>query len=67
VPARTNPSLGRLRVKAGDSGNSFLMDKLLGILSPDDGHQMPYDNSLSPVSDDDIRKTAEWIDQGAMR
>ena len=67
VPTRTNPSLGRLRVKAGDSGNSFITDKLLGILGPDDGSQMPYDNSLSPITDDQIRTISEWIDQGAMR
>jgi hypothetical protein len=66
VPAKTNPFLGRLRVKPHDSGNSFIMDKLLGILRPDDGSQMPYDNSLNPISDDDKRKIAEWIDQGAM-
>jgi hypothetical protein len=67
VPARTNPALGRLRVKAGDSGNSFLMDKLLDVLGPDDGHAMPYDNSLTAIDDNQIRLIAEWIDQGAMR
>jgi hypothetical protein len=67
VPAKTNPGLGRLRVKPGDSGKSFLMDKLLSILAPDDGAPMPYDTSLNPISDDDKKKIAEWIDQGAMR
>jgi hypothetical protein len=66
VPTMINQSLGRLRVKPGDSGNSFLMNKLLGILRPDDGAAMPYDNLLGSINDDDKRKIAEWIDQGAM-
>ena len=75
VPSMVNPSLMRLRVKSGDSGNSFIMDKILGTLGPDDGGKMPFDQRLCnipidpatcPISDDEIRLIAEWIDQGAL-
>jgi hypothetical protein len=67
VPAMTNPQPGRLRVTPGDSGNSFIMNKVLGILGKDDGAQMPYQMKLGPLSPNQIRIISEWIDQGAMR
>ena len=67
VPAMTNPQAGRVRVKPGDSGNSFIMYKVLGILGKDDGPKMPLNNTLGPLSADQIRIISEWIDQGAMR
>lgn len=66
VAATINPAAHRVRVQAHDSGNSFLMDKLLGILSPSDGAKQPPDNSLPAITDDQIRIISEWIDQGAM-
>ena len=66
VQAAINPAAHRVRVQAHDSGNSFLMDKLLGILGPSDGARQPPDTSLPAISDDQVRIISEWIDQGAM-
>ncbi|HJZ84964.1 MAG TPA: fibronectin type III domain-containing protein [Polyangia bacterium] len=54
------------RVKPTDSGQSYLVRKLLGYLGVSDGERMPNPASgLPPLADSDINLIREWIDQGA--
>jgi hypothetical protein len=65
--ALTRPELKR--VLPGDSGQSFIVRKILGVLDPfSDGERMPPMTSGYPVlADSDIALIREWIDQGAAR
>jgi hypothetical protein len=54
-----------LRVKAGDSGTSFLIHKLEGTLtSGESGVQMPLGGPYLP--EPEIQLIRDWIDQGAL-
>jgi len=64
VTATQHPELKR--VQPGDSGQSYLVRKLLGYLGVSDGERMPNPASgLAPLADSDINLIREWIDQGA--
>jgi hypothetical protein len=54
---------GKLRVDPGNPDNSFLLDKLRGILDPDEGERMP--RGLPKVSKKEIALLAAWIAAGA--
>jgi hypothetical protein len=64
-PSSENSRL--LRVKAGNSGQSYLVRKLLGLVNPlTEGERMPLASAgLPPLSDALIALVREWIDQGA--
>jgi hypothetical protein len=65
VPA-TNPAAqaaGLLRVAPGDPERSFLLDKLEGMLTPDEGDAMPRVGSSLPASSIDLVR--RWIAAGA--
>jgi hypothetical protein len=61
VPAISSPE--KVRVKAGDPDNSFLVQKLEGHLSPSEGQRMPLLGGPIPQSAIDVLRT--WIAQGA--
>jgi hypothetical protein len=63
--ALTRPELKR--VLPGDSGQSFIVRKILGVVDPfRDGERMPPMSSGYPaLADSDIALIREWIDQGA--
>ena len=53
------------RVAPSDSGQSYMIRKVLGYLAPrSDGNQMPPP-PMFMLSDDEISTIREWIDQGA--
>ena len=65
VPA-TNPAAhaaGLLRVVPGDPGASFLLDKLTGMLSADEGDPMPRVGGPLPAAR--IELIRRWIAAGA--
>jgi hypothetical protein len=65
VPA-TNPAAhaaGLLRVAPGDPAGSFLLDKLQGTLTPDEGVPMPRVGASLPASS--IALIRRWIAAGA--
>jgi hypothetical protein len=61
VPSREGD--GVLRVNPGDPDRSFLIDKLEGVLGPDQGARMPFDRSPLPQSEIDVVR--DWIASGA--
>ena len=73
--AATNPAAhaaGLLRVAPGDPDHSFLLDKITGRLTPDEGKRMPLDPETgapaepNPVTQDFIEKILiPWIRAGA--
>jgi hypothetical protein len=52
------------RVDAGSPNTSFLMAKLTGSLTPDEGDQMPQ--RLHPLPQDQIDSVRNWIQDGAL-
>jgi hypothetical protein len=54
---------GKLRVAAGDPGNSFLLDKLRGDLLENEGERMP--RGLNKISNGEIALVEAWIAAGA--
>jgi hypothetical protein len=61
VPAIDSPA--KVRVKAGDPDQSFIVQKLEGHLGPTEGARMPSGRSPLPQSAIDLLRT--WIAQGA--
>jgi hypothetical protein len=63
--ALTRPELKR--VLPGDSGQSFVIRKILGVVDPfRDGERMPpMSSGYVALADSDIALIREWIDQGA--
>lgn len=53
-----------VRVKAGDAGQSYLIDKLLGV-SLCSGTQMPKAGATLPAAQ--LAKISDWVCQGAKR
>lgn len=65
VPAATSSAAfsGKRRVVPGAPDTSFLMDKILGKLSPGEGAPMPL--NTTPLSNDEITLIRKWISAGA--
>ena len=59
----TARNAGRLRVDPGNPSNSFILDKLQGVLVPGEGEPMPL--QLKRLPDAAIRLVSEWIAAGA--
>lgn len=63
---------GAVRVKPGDSAQSFLVDKLTGSLQHGEGKAMPIDATTgapmrpSPLAEWTETKLMRWIDAGAL-
>jgi hypothetical protein len=63
-PANVSARLaGKLRVDPGRPANSYLVDKLRGRLSSDEGARMPKD--LPALPEREIRLVEAWIEAGA--
>ena len=64
--AAEHPDLDR--VKPGDSGQSYVVRKILGLVNgATDGERMPLASAgLPPLPDDEISVVREWIDEGAL-
>ena len=54
---------GKLRVASGDATRSFLLDKLAGTLTPDEGSPMPFVGHRLPAKSIDLVR--RWIAAGA--
>ncbi|HEV7731456.1 MAG TPA: hypothetical protein VGR62_04800 [Candidatus Binatia bacterium] len=64
VPANPVASAaGKLRVDPGNVANSFIVQKLRGLLAPGEGVRMPF--GLKHLKELDIRVLEEWIAAGA--
>jgi len=59
----TARNAGKLRVDPGNPSNSFILDKLQGVLVPGEGEPMPL--QLKRLPDAAIRLVSEWIAAGA--
>jgi hypothetical protein len=56
-------SAGKLRVDPGNVANSFIVQKLRGMLAPGEGERMPLE--LKKLQELNIRLVEEWIAAGA--